>query len=361
MDRIVCQSNSGTPAVPSCRRRQRHGFTLVELLVVIAIIGILVGLLLPAVQAAREAARRMSCSNNMKQIGLALHNYASVYRERFPNAGYAWPGGYPNDYSPMAKLLPFLEQQALTDLIDFDLYLGHPAIADIPEGLHEAAGTAVPSYLCPSDPESPTHIMTMPSGADLVIAGTNYAMNQGSGMDEVFHPSFDEADGLCWVGAKTRFASILDGTTHTLAFAESLRGPSGSPTTLAKNSNTTQVYRAALSADAATLTLLDNNDLEGLWPTIPSWNGNRLSFWLRGCSPDGPIMNGRLTPNATVPDTVRGSSKVTAARSHHTGGVTVGLCDGSVQFLTDSIDREVYHALWTRHGKETITNEIASH
>ncbi|OYP34217.1 DUF1559 domain-containing protein [Rhodopirellula sp. MGV] len=342
------------------RTAASRGFTLVELLVVIAIIGILVGLLLPAVQAAREAARRMSCGNNMKQIGLALHNYASVYRERFPNAGYAWPGGYPNDYSPMAKLLPFLEQVALTDLIDFNLYLGHPAIADIPEGLREAAGTAVPTYLCPSDPESPTHMTTMPSGESLTIAGSNYAMNQGSGMDGVFHPSFDEADGLCWVGAKIRFASVLDGTTHTLAFAESLRGPSGTMAELGRNKNTTQLYRAAMAADAPTLVLLDNKDLEGLWPTIPEWNGNRLSFWLRGCSPDGPIMNGRLTPNAIVPDLVRGSSKVTAARSHHPGGVTVGLCDGSVQFVTDSIDRDVWHAVWTRHGSETNVNDFAN-
>ena len=106
--------------------KQRSAFTLIELLVVIAIIAILVALLLPAVQQAREAARRISCRSNMKQIGLALHNYMSTYSEMLPNAG-GTGAGYPNDHSPLARLLPFMEQANLQDLIDWDIQMGHPA------------------------------------------------------------------------------------------------------------------------------------------------------------------------------------------------------------------------------------------
>ncbi|MCA9160017.1 MAG: DUF1559 domain-containing protein, partial [Planctomycetales bacterium] len=134
----------------SCSTRSRLAFTLVELLVVIAIIGILVGLLLPAVQAAREAARRMQCTNNLKQIGLAVHNYASTYKEAIPNNGSLRTGGYPSDYSPLAKLLPFIEQANLENLIDYGIYMGHPALADLPPELRVAAGTRVPVFECPT-------------------------------------------------------------------------------------------------------------------------------------------------------------------------------------------------------------------
>lgn len=111
--------------------RARHrAFTLVEVLVVIAIIGILIAMLLPAVQAAREAARRMQCSNNLRQMGLATHNYSATYN-MLPNAG--WPGTvYPIDYSPLAKLLPFCEQSNLQDLIDFSINMGHAGRDDLP-------------------------------------------------------------------------------------------------------------------------------------------------------------------------------------------------------------------------------------
>ncbi|MBB3209336.1 prepilin-type N-terminal cleavage/methylation domain-containing protein [Rhodopirellula rubra] len=334
----------------------RRGFTLVELLVVIAIIGVLVGLLLPAVQSAREAARSMQCSNNLKQIGLALHNYASAYNGAFPNNGYSWPGGYPSDYSPFAKVLPFIEQAQLQDLIDFDIYMGHPALADLPVGLHEAASTRVAAYECPSDINAALHGLEMPSGASIQIAGTSYAMNQGSGLDGVFHPgNGTPSDGLCWIGAKVGFRDVLDGTSNTIAFAETLIGGGISQATPTPTMDPA-FYRAASSTvDDTVAALADTGDINSVSTYITSWTGDRNHYWLRGSVPSGPVINGRMTPNNAIPDMVRGSSKLSAARSNHTGLVKVCLVDGSVRNVTDSIDRDVWHASWTRYGREVKT------
>ena len=333
-------------------KKRRSAFTLVELLVVIAIIGILIALLLPAVQAAREAARRMSCANNLKQLGLAMHNYADTYREALPNAGWS-STLYPNDYSPLAKLLPYCEQANLQDLIDFSVEIGHPGRNDLPAVLQPAAGTAVPMFLCPSDGEEPLHNITLPSGAIIPVAGTNYAMNQSSGLDGAYHPGFGESDGLCWIDAKVRLASIVDGTTNTLAFTESLRGPGDSPALTPTPD--VQVYRGSIgdySLFPSLPGLADSGGLDAVLPSITGWDGNRLTYWLRGCTPSGPVMNGLLTPNHGAPDFVYRSAKITAARSRHPGGVNACMCDGSVDLISETIERATWHALWTRAGGE---------
>lgn len=334
----------------------RSAFTLVELLVVIAIIGVLVGLLLPAVQAAREAARSMQCGNNLKQIGLGLHNYASTYNGAFPNNGYSWPGGYPSDYSPFAKLLPFLEQAQLQNLIDFNIYMGHPGSADLPAALHQAAGTRVATFECPSDVNATLHALKMPSGASIQIAGTSYSMNQGSGLDGVFHPGNGvKSDGLCWVGATVKFRDILDGTSNTIVFAESTIG-SGLSVASPTPAMDLRGNRATSSTGVnATIAAASDSGFSGIQSYITGWKGDRNHYWLRGSVPNGPIMNGRLTPNSPVPDMVFGSSKMTAARSYHTGFAKIALADGSVRNVTDSIDRAVWHASWTRMGSEVKT------
>ena len=136
--------------------RPRQGFTLVELLVVIAIIGILVGLLLPAVQAAREAARRMSCGNNLKQLGLALHNYESAMR-RFPPSANTTGGSANQPWSGQAALLPFLEGDNVYKNIDFSVGYHHPINkANFPP--NGIATVRVPVLLCPSEPEDKPRI-----------------------------------------------------------------------------------------------------------------------------------------------------------------------------------------------------------
>ena len=333
-------------------RKPPSAFTLVELLVVIAIIGILVALLLPAVQSAREAARRMSCTNNLKQLGIALHNYADTFHESLPNTGFAGPV-FPNDFSPLARLLPYCEQANLRDLIDFSIYMGHPGETDLPVGLRAASATAVPMFLCPSDGEPPLHGMTLPSGAVIAVAGSNYAMNQGSGLDGGFNPGFSATDGLCWVDANVKLAAITDGTSNTLAFTESLRGPGNKPNLTPTPD--VQVYRGETSAYATIAAAADSGGLDAVLSSITGWDGKRLLFWLRGCSPTGPVMNGRLTPNHQAPDFVYRSAKVTAARSRHPGGVNACFCDGSVAFISETIERSTWHALWTRAGREVAS------
>ncbi|PQO29013.1 DUF1559 domain-containing protein [Blastopirellula marina] len=331
---------------------RRHAFTLVELLVVIAIIGVLIALLLPAVQQAREAARRMSCTNNLKQIGLALHNYASTYQEAFPNNGTKVSGGYPSDFSPIAKLLPYIEQANLADLVDYGVYMGHPALVDLPAVLQGPAGTVVQPFLCPSDPGDSTSDLTLQSGAVIKVAGSNYCMNVGSGQDGNYHPGNGTPnDGLCWVGSKIKFASVTDGTSNTIAFAESTKGPGGtisSPTPAQDE----QKYRGSLSA-AIDATLANNaaagNDISS---SIASWDGTRQAYWLRGSVPNGPTLNGWLPPNAKNPDVVYGSSKLTAARSFHPGGANACYVDGSVHFVAETVDLALWRAAWTRSGNE---------
>ncbi len=335
---------------------KRPAFTLVELLVVIAIIGILVALLLPAVQAAREAARRMSCSNNLKQIGLALHNYAGIYSESLPNNGFSWPGGYPNDYSPHARLLPFLEKENLQNLIDFRIYMGHPALDDLPAELRQAAATRIETFECPSDVGAKLNRLTLPSGAVIDVAGTSYSMNQGSGLDGVFHPgNGTPADGLCWINAQIKFRDVIDGTSNTIAFCETTIGEGidiAAPTPF----QDPRRYRAnASAANDAVASAGDPGDTAGVASYITSWDGSRNHQWLRGSIPDGPVMNGRWTPNSAVPDMVVGSSKITAARSYHGGVVMVCLVDGSVRSVANTVDRTVWHASWTRAGGETKT------
>ncbi len=329
-------------------RARRQGFTLVELLVVIAIIGILVGLLLPAVQAAREAARRVQCANRLRQLGLALHNYNGA-ANMFPNAG--WPGTvYPIDYSPLAKLLPYCEQANLENLIDFSIDMGHVGRDDLPVALRPAAATVVPIFLCPSDPELPVHSAQLPSGATIPVAGANYAMNQGSGLDGVLNPGFGATDGLCWVGARVRLASIRDGTSHTLVFTESLRGPCDEPPLSPPPD--VQLYRARTTVTLELATASEAGGLGALLPSVTGWDGTRLSYWLRGCSPAGPLLNGRFTPNSPLPDLIGGSARISTARSHHPGGVYACFCDGSVRFVPETVERSIWHALWPRAGGE---------
>ncbi|QDU02318.1 Type II secretion system protein G precursor [Gimesia chilikensis] len=329
---------------PALKQRTRSAFTLIELLVVIAIIAILIALLLPAVQQAREAARRTQCKNNMKQIGLAMHNYASTYAEMFPNAGNPLTGGYPDDFSPLARLLPYCDQANLNNLIDFDLKLGHPAFQPLPTDMQPVARTVIPMLLCPSDPAPSTAIE--PYQNTYTYAGCNYAANQGDGVDfnngSTYSPThpLGPGNGLFWVGANMRIRDCVDGTTNTIAFAESTRGPG--PNTTGTN-NDVRLYR-----------------MDGSYPEVAAappyanTEGSRLITWLRGSVPFGPVMNGYLTPNSKVPDAVSGSSKLTAARSYHTGGANVVLCDGSVRFVGDSIDVTLYRGLWTRAGGEVI-------
>jgi prepilin-type N-terminal cleavage/methylation domain-containing protein/prepilin-type processing-associated H-X9-DG protein len=316
--------------------KRNSGFTLIELLVVIAVIGVLVALLLPAVQAAREAARRMSCRNNLKQIGLALHTYQSSLRV-FPPGRLDWP----YVYSPQAHLLPYLEQANLDDLIDYSVPFNG---ADSPTWPNAAAArTTVEIYNCPSDQKG------VP-GAE--FGTTNYVACVGSGLVSdgnlaTVGQSGSHPDGTFFEESAMSFRDFLDGSSNTAVFSETLLGngvasASGSPPADPRREVLLLSGGAATTAGACT-------------PGGGSWWGQRGVRWIQG-SYGYALYNHYYPPNAETFDCNNQSRThaLTAARSRHPGGVNLLLGDGSVRFLSETVDLALYRALATRAGGEPI-------
>ena len=324
----------------SASATRRRAFTLVELLVVIAIIGVLVGLLLPAVQAAREAARRMQCQNNLKQLTLALHNYQSSHRVFPPGSA-----GFPFVWSAQAQLLPYVEQGNLANLLNYDV----PPLqafnfggfdASLVARNDDAAKTRLPLLVCPSDGDS---VPGSPYG------GISYPACSGSGLNDpgtADDGAISNADGTIFSQSKTSFRDVIDGTSNTVIFGEQLLGngltspppgddyarsvielPDGTPTT-----------PAACEASSA-----------------PAWSGHRGAKWING-HPGDTMYNHWYGINADVPDCHNRyhSFVLTSARSAHPGGVHVALVDGSCRFVSESVDLETWRALATRSGGEVL-------
>jgi prepilin-type N-terminal cleavage/methylation domain-containing protein/prepilin-type processing-associated H-X9-DG protein len=353
---------------PCAIRFPRTAFTLIELLVVIAIIGVLLGLLLPAVQQVREAAARTQCQNNLKQMGLAFHNYENT-RRCFP--GYTDPpidGTDARGYAPHAHLLPYIEQDNLGrgyDPTQTQLFINPGTNQSVAPSLVQTVQTVIPIYVCPSDPlpvvqtTNVSSTYTVPPRNYGAFAGLNYVVNCGSGAayggqggsGDIRVPT----DGIFWFGSRTRIASITDGTSNTLLVAEALRGngnpdPFG-PALLGQTADLTGV---------ATLTL---NDFPpgGVVPPLNAtsylqgigWNSGRCSSWLWGTlSRNG--FNTFLRPNDPTPDVIYRIPGWFTARSRHPGGVNILLCDGSVRFVSNGIDPNTWRSLSTRSGGETF-------
>lgn len=332
----------------------RRGFTIIELMVVIGIIFVLIGLLLPAVQAAREAARRLQCSNNLRQIGLAMAAY-HVDNNCFPLADgshfYGSSPPYFNYFSVHSRLLPYLEQITLFHSINFevgtipaeDLADGGgawPHIADVGNAANAtASGTHLALFLCPSD------------GSSLATAGTNYRGNIGVGPDVVTtaeHP--DSGNGMFLELGFTRDAYIADGLSHTVAFSERLRG-SGQP----KGASPERDYNRGLGfvRDADDLLtacrILAHPPPQGAFTTSGAWwfwAGRERTFYTHTQPPNGRIpdcLNTRVT-----------SAGMATARSHHPGGVNALMGDGSLRFVKETIDQQVWRGLGTRSGGELV-------
>jgi len=311
--------------------KKPKAFTLVELLVVVAIIGVLVGLLLPAVQAAREAARRMQCGNNLKQLGLAMHNYESAFR--------CLPSGRTSlGLSPHAALTPFLEQGNTGERIDFSSAWNSPHNA-------AAAVIAVPAFVCPSDPQSQN-----PVG----WAGTNYRFNQGT---EVLWglPPQDPADpnfgmpapnGVFYLNSELRFRDILDGLSNTAAISEHNQGdfsnaitskadtfwPQTHPTTA------DEAYQQCEAIDASNLAFQRVSDVGAPW--IQGYHSTTSYFHVMP-----PNKRSCMFPPGRI---------ATTAKSSHPGGVLLAKCDASVTFISASINLRVWRAIGTRNANESI-------
>jgi prepilin-type N-terminal cleavage/methylation domain-containing protein/prepilin-type processing-associated H-X9-DG protein len=312
-----------------------RGFTLIELLVVIAIIAVLIGLLLPAVQKVREAAARAACGNNLKQIGLALHQYHDA-NGSFP-AGRGVP--LPTIFSAHARLLPFIEQQNLQNRIDFSAppttfsIVGGPTYDGTANFL--PATTVVKAFLCPAD-IGDGHVPGSPYGA------TSYAANAGSGT--VALGSLTGADGVFYLGSAIGFRDLVDGSSQTAAFAERALGPGSGVTG--------DPRRLILVRPAGT-----DPTPAGCDAAAGNWFTERGGKWILG-NYGNTLYNHYYLPN---PDTwdcmnIQQQKALAAARSAHPGGVTVLFCDGSVHFLRNNISLPIWRGLSTREGGEPVGN-----
>lgn len=301
---------------------------------VIAVIGVLVALLLPAVQSAREAARRSSCANNLKQIGVALQNFHGVYR-RFP-MGRGQP--VPGIFSPQAYLLPYLEETSLKDLVD---YTSAPTSFSVASGTYydgarnySAATTTISVFQCPSDVADGR----VPNSA---FGGTNFVANVGSGT--VDNGNMVGADGVFFTGSKVSLRNILDGSSHTVAFSERTLGPGVNATTADRS----LVYMLQLSNPN------DASPTNCASPTKGTWYAQRSAKWILG-NYGNALYNHYYGPNSSTWDCMNMAQQkgLTAARSMHSGGVSLLYCDGSVRFTDDAVAIDLWRALATIAGGE---------
>lgn len=330
------------------RMGQRHGFTLVELLVVIGIIGVLTALLLPAVQTAREAARRSSCGNNLRQLGIAAHNHYSA-RQCFPPGctAKAWPAEPTNPWtfyrwSTLAHLTPYLEEENVRNAVDMSVPIYGPNLAVTPQN---ASGIALPVklFLCPSD-----HGGVLTAG----FGPTNYAACAGTG-DEGGAPW--DTDGVFFANSKTRLKHITDGASKTALFSESSLGPESVGPPFDVQTSYKFILRSPLQdAQCAASAKWDYTDRRGF-----SWANGEFR-----CT----LYNHHQVPNGNAPDCMGvyiggglGKSFTPfgwrAARSRHPGGVHVALADGAVRFVNDEIELTTWQALSTRSGDEQTVLE----
>ena len=355
---------------------RRIAFTLVELLVVIAIIGILVGLLLPAVQAAREAARRMQCSNNTRQLSLAMMNYESAFK-RFPMGG-----GVDSDFSVQARLLPYLEQTNIHNLLDYgQIAWRGPFNAKVPNPKFIAAfAMPIATFLCPSDP-APSVQQVIVNGTTYNYGGLNYLISYGSATGTNNDLRWN-TDGIVFQFSQRRFRDIQDGTSQTVMLSESVRSV-GDDITLPAGKTPRFPYQYTLNgsgglssglnatpglkttgspwssfADASGM--VSNPTLETVWGGFTGWRGGS-SPALRGrgicwgfSGAINSLTNGYLSPNSRIPDVVTHFTGYFGPRSYHGSGVNLGFADGSVQYISNSIDTSILRALHSVNGGEVI-------
>ncbi len=335
-------------------RYRRYGFTLIELLVVIAIIGILIALLLPAVQKVREAANRMKCANNLKQMVLAAHNYESTNGSFPPGAGVLpdLPSGYPDSGtqrpSPQALILPFIEQANKYNQFDFRYDVNTATSPPAPPSHIMARYQDVATFICPSEVSTAAY-----SPAGEPYGRSNYFANIGATASPtnkspdtggIFYVEFTNTQ---WShgnrSGAVRIADISDGTSNTAMFSEIRRGNLAGGKTSTMSPVDPQDVRLVGTMSGVDLTTPPEtcNATSGTAYTYAGLEYFRsfafTSFYTH-----------TVPPNYSGGDCTDLNDVHLAARSYHSGGVNVGLCDGSVRFVTNSVDLTTWRRLGAR-------------
>jgi prepilin-type N-terminal cleavage/methylation domain-containing protein/prepilin-type processing-associated H-X9-DG protein len=377
-------------------RSTKKGFTLIELLVVIAIIAVLIALLLPAVQSAREAARRMQCVNNMKQLGLALHNYLSA-NNSFPMGGtpqigpgntqpYEW-----ENYSSFAMMLPFLEQTTVYNSMnlmvcpDTGFGAGQPINST-------AYYTKLNAFLCPSDPYSGIQDLCNYAGS----FGTTSWMPEAQATSSTPNTGQADTTGIFTIWKSYGLQNVTDGSSNTLAFAEQLVGNGASGYQRYAAYGGSPMYRGNMVFTPASFTAKSGRvyDISAIPNAIPTVQGDIQAIaqmlinyqtvltspnkvvdyrgykWIMGI-PGATMFNSVQTPNESIfngartgPGSYSGSvgnntdeSWSVPATSNHPGGVNVTMADGHVVFVKNSISKPVWWALSTKANGEVISSD----
>jgi prepilin-type N-terminal cleavage/methylation domain-containing protein/prepilin-type processing-associated H-X9-DG protein len=376
--------------------RSNRGFTLIELLVVIAIIAVLIALLLPAVQSAREAARRIQCTNNLKQIGLATHNYASSAGS-FPLGISNNPQGTPgapqygstwSSFGAQALMLPYLEQGPMYNSANFSWgpWVNNDTVNN----------AVIAAFLCPSDPGAQggawntAHTNSYCASYGATTSGlSGWGSNCSGGAPYIGCVTPADSSGIFTYGIAYGFQAVTDGTSNTVAFAEKLCGQNGQ-NYYKQGVGPGQPYRgnmvafagtapaaavqvnaftnpaaviAALQTCAQTFKTAATNTGAGAIQDYPGW---RWAVGMSGMS----LMNTIQTPNDTFGGCNYDSNSGNAyandwpnggfsygASSAHPGGVNVAMADGSVRFIKSSIAQSVWWGIGTRNGGEVISSD----
>jgi prepilin-type processing-associated H-X9-DG protein len=297
--------------------------------VVIAIIAILIGLLLPAVQKVRAAAARIQCQNNLKQIGVALHNHHSTY-DKLP------PGSDQSGFTVVALLLPYIEQDNVYKQINRNASPDDPMANGVPYG------TPIKTLICPSDP-----FTAIPPG----LAGNNYFANYGTNIQ--FFGNSSVANGVFALRDNgISLLAITDGTSNTAAFSELLKGDFNNA-----------IYSKSDWINVSAVGLPNNADQA--YSICQSANPTNLSYqcfsaggeWLSDDS-TGTAYTHVAPPNTTNCVWLDNLTFAVTASSGHTNGVNLLLCDGSVHFVTNSINLSTWRALGTRSGGEVLGSDF---
>ncbi|MDR2346078.1 MAG: DUF1559 domain-containing protein [Planctomycetaceae bacterium] len=363
------------------------GFTLVELLVVIAIIGILIALLLPAVQAAREAARRIQCSNNMKQFGLALHNHHDIH-SKLPaarsvlnnyNTGIGMNDAHGSGIvGAIVFLLPYMEQGAMYELIENNSKTA--ANGSSPWDNTYLTDKKIPTLYCPSDPNAQKRTATIPSRLPIPgISRMNIMVSHGDGMWHNNRPDAGESSATSRVSKRGIFAPLTyhklsackDGTSNTIAASESVIGENETTRVKGGIFPTSSIHSGGNAVPAACLTSSRSatdpntlNEVSDTWRGMLFVDGRTTSAGF--CTVLPPNSPSCLYPNTPV----HMSWGVFSANSYHNNGVNVVFVDGSVHFITDTINAGsssssqassgkspygIWGALGTPSGGESVT------